>query len=101
MNKTLIRLSVLGCVLGVMTVAHAEEDAQGSLRDQIVEHIAKAKSTINVVIYEIGSEEIADALADAKDRGVRVRVILDEERSFGVTAPEKILLDKGIPMRKV
>jgi phosphatidylserine/phosphatidylglycerophosphate/cardiolipin synthase-like enzyme len=72
-----------------------------SLRDQIVEHINTARSSIDLVVYEIGSEEIAEALVEASRRGVRIRAIVDEERSSGNSPQEALLVDEGIPLKRV
>jgi hypothetical protein len=104
LRPVLNALLLSGILLGsgrLNAVPIEEPVTGGSLRDQIVAHMSDAKSSIDVVVYEIGSQDIADALADAKDRGVRVRIILDEERTIGYTNPERFLQDKSIPMKRV
>jgi len=71
------------------------------LRDEIVEHINAAKSSIDLVVYEIRSNDIADALIEAKRRAVRIRVIVDSVHSPTATPQEKTLDDEGIAIKRV
>jgi phosphatidylserine/phosphatidylglycerophosphate/cardiolipin synthase-like enzyme len=71
------------------------------LREQMVEQINGARSSIDVVVYEIGSSDIADALVMAKRRGVRVRVIVDSVHSPSATSQEKALEDEGIAVKRI
>lgn len=50
----------------------------GGAKDAIVAEIDGAREEILVAMYNFTSEDLAGALARAKERGVRVRVILDE-----------------------
>jgi len=45
--------------------------------DEILDFINSAEESLDVEVYLISSTEVIDALADAKDRGVYVRVIVD------------------------
>jgi phosphatidylserine/phosphatidylglycerophosphate/cardiolipin synthase-like enzyme len=71
------------------------------LRQQIVEHIDKAGSSIDLAVYEIGSSEISDALIAAKHRGVRVRILVDSVHSPVATPQEKTLEEEGITVKRV
>ncbi len=73
----------------------------GDLRDQLVDHISKAQSSIDLVVYEIRSSEIADALIEARRRAVRVRVIVDSVHSPIATPQEKTLEEEGIAIRRI
>ena len=52
----------------------------GGCTDAIVQRLGKAKETIFVQTYSFTSEPIAQALIDAKKRGVTVSVILDRSQ---------------------
>jgi phosphatidylserine/phosphatidylglycerophosphate/cardiolipin synthase-like enzyme len=71
------------------------------LREQLVDHIEKAHSSIDLVVYEIRANEIADALIAAKHRGVRVRIIVDSVHSPTATPQEQTLEDEGIAVKRV
>ncbi len=71
---------------------------RGGCTTAIVKELATAKETIDCQAYAFTSQPIADALAAAKTRGVKVRVILDHEQSAGrnnLTA----FLDEKFPLR--
>lgn len=53
---------------------------QGGARDAILESIAGAKKEIHVGAYKLEDQIIAQALVDAKDRGVEVSIILDKKK---------------------
>src|SRR4051812_28974722 len=69
--------------------AAAEDDIEiffsprGGCTTAIVKELASAKETIDCQAYAFTSQPIADALAAAKSRGVKVRVILDHEQAAG------------------
>ena len=73
----------------------------GDLRQDLVEHIGQAKSSIDLVVYEIRSNDIADALIEAKRRAVRVRVIVDNVHSPSATPQEKMLEEEGIAIKRI
>jgi phosphatidylserine/phosphatidylglycerophosphate/cardiolipin synthase-like enzyme len=73
----------------------------GDLRNRIIDHINKAGSSIDLVVYEIRSNEIVDALIEAKHRGVRVRVLVDSVHSPVATPQEKTLAEEDIPVKRV
>jgi phosphatidylserine/phosphatidylglycerophosphate/cardiolipin synthase-like enzyme len=56
---------------------------------QISSHLIRAidatKKTLDIAIYELAIREVRDALVRAKDRGVKVRIVMDQSHLF----PEK------------
>lgn len=70
---------------------------EGAIRDSVVEHIDAAVrgESIDIAMFYISDRKVIDALLDAADRGVTVRLILDPNKdAFG---HEK----NGIPNRPV
>jgi phosphatidylserine/phosphatidylglycerophosphate/cardiolipin synthase-like enzyme len=70
-----------------------------SCAEMVVEHIAAARSSLLVQAYDFTAKPIIQAIADAKKRGVDVRVLLDKENrqqryAGGVT----YLIESGIPV---
>ena len=53
---------------------------QESIRDQIIKHINLSRKSIDIDIYDFTAGPIAQALLDAKDRGVEIRVIMDDRQ---------------------
>ena len=75
--------------------------AVADLRAKIIEQIDAAKYSIDVVVYDIRSSEIGDALVRASRRGVRVRVVVDDVRSASPTTQEKLLDEERIAIRRL
>jgi phosphatidylserine/phosphatidylglycerophosphate/cardiolipin synthase-like enzyme len=58
----------------------------GGCRDRIIEEIRKAKKRLRVQVYMFTAKEIADAIIEAKKRGVDCEVIVDrsqEKMAYG------------------
>lgn len=71
-------------------------------REPIVAEIAAAETSITLQVYLLGDDAIIDALADAEDRGVSVRVLLEEHPFGGAGTEEETfarLEDAGIAVR--
>ena len=46
--------------------------------EELIFRINSAQSSVDIAIYSFTLDEISDALIDAKQRGVKVRVLFDE-----------------------
>lgn len=66
----------------------------------IVNTIKKSKSSIYVQAYSFTSAPIAEALLQAKKRGVTVKAILDKSQFTANYSASKFLLNQGIPVWK-
>jgi phosphatidylserine/phosphatidylglycerophosphate/cardiolipin synthase-like enzyme len=75
---------------------HAAEPANGNI-SAVVKEINKAKSAILVQAYSLTDKDIADALADAHKRGVRVQIILDKSSRDQKTSVDGYTRNAGIP----
>lgn len=49
----------------------------GGARDAIIKELAGAKKEINIAMYILTDRELSNALISAKDRGVKVKILLD------------------------
>lgn len=67
--------------------------------DTIVKAVHEAKKTILVQAYSFTSKEIAQALADAKKRGVDVKVILDKSQESEKYTSATFLANQQIPVK--
>ena len=54
---------------------------QGGVEDLLVDALGRARKTIDVAIFSLYSQRVADALIAAKGRGVKVRVVSDASQS--------------------
>lgn len=67
------------------------------LEQQIIETISQAKSTIDIAVQELRLPQVAQALADKHQAGVKVRLILENNYSrpwSSLTAQEVAKLEK-------
>jgi phosphatidylserine/phosphatidylglycerophosphate/cardiolipin synthase-like enzyme len=69
----------------------------GGCTDAIVKEIAKAKQEILVQAYSFTSKDIAEALVDAKKRGVHVEIILDKSNRSQRYSAADFTFNMGIP----
>jgi phosphatidylserine/phosphatidylglycerophosphate/cardiolipin synthase-like enzyme len=92
----LLCLSVPSLVLSAPDVYFSPK---GGVRQRLVTAIRSAKTSIDVAVYHITSFELADALGGAKARGVRVRVLTDQEKLRTGGGAYRILERHRIPIR--
>ncbi|MEW4369549.1 phospholipase D-like domain-containing protein [Paenibacillus kandeliae] len=69
------------------------QDAEG----MVVNAIKGATTSIDLAMYNLSRGKIIDALEEAKQRGVNVRIISDQSKAS--TADLQPLLDAGIPIK--
>jgi len=91
-----LRLGLLSCLITSFAAGEGSD-----LRQQIIAHMDSAKSSIEVVVYEIRSPEMADALVRAARRGLQVRVLVDGIRSESPTQQEDELEAERIAIRRL
>lgn len=66
---------------------------------EIITCINKATSTIDVAMYYFTMRQIAQALLDAKKRGVYVRVVLDKSQAVEKFSKSRFLMNNGIEVK--
>ena len=82
-------------------VDYSFSNVKGEPEKQLLEVINNAKDTLKIAIYNLDNEEIADAMVEAKKRGVEVQVITDEEKAANKDT-KQLLTDfasKNIPIK--
>ena len=70
---------------------------EGGCTDAVVREIRAARSTILVQAYPFTSTPIAKALVEARQRGVRINVILDKSQRTEKYSEADFLVHMGIP----
>jgi phosphatidylserine/phosphatidylglycerophosphate/cardiolipin synthase-like enzyme len=97
---------VLILILGLLLPLRAQQGPQdlkayfspdGGCTQAVVDALNGAKKTILVQAYSFTSAPIAKALAEAKHRGVDVRVILDKSQRTERYSGATYLVNEGIP----
>ena len=80
------------------------EDWQGSIEGRLIEKINAAQTSIHIASFEFDLTPVAEALIAAKERGVEVRWVTDDE--FGIESDEEpghgqfaLMEDAGIEIR--
>lgn len=71
---------------------------RGQAQNLVVNTVAAAKKTVLVQAYGFSNTAILKALADAKARGVDVRVILDKSNDRGKYSGASYMANAGIPV---
>ena len=67
----------------------------------LTEFYGTAQSKIHVMIYSLTKEDIAQALVDAKARGIDVKVLIDKSQAGLKDAKDEFLLENGIELKRV
>ena len=96
-------LAFLLC-LSISTPAYpADIEAAFSPRGESLQLVLKiiqsAQKTIHVAAYSFTSKPIAEALVDAKKRGVDVKVVADQKANSGKYTAVTFLANQGVPVR--
>lgn len=95
------RLFVSALVLLLFSIPASAEikilfSPDGGIRDEIIEQIDTSQKYIDIAMYSFTSEPIAEAIVRAKNRGIRVRILLDKLQAAGAYSQYQYLLDSGI-----
>jgi phosphatidylserine/phosphatidylglycerophosphate/cardiolipin synthase-like enzyme len=107
----LLLLSVLlNVILGISQlqsgsdsrIDYAFSELKGDPEEKLLEVINGANRTLKIAIYNIDNENIAEAIMNAKLRGVEVQVIVDQENAENDDTKEILssFSNAGIPIKK-
>ena len=67
--------------------------------DNIVELVNNSKDTIDIAIYAFTNQKIYDSLLQAKERGIKIRVVADKAQSKGKYSFVPKLQEAGFDVR--
>lgn len=101
-RMALVVVALLACAVAPLAVPAASEvyfSPKGGVRQRLVAAIGGAAESIDVAVFHITSFALADALAAAQARGVRVRVLTDGEKLRGGGGAYRILERHRVPVR--
>jgi len=56
---------------------------KGGIAEKIIRQINNAESYIDITMYSFTYEPIAKAIIRAKNRGVKIRILMDKQRATG------------------
>jgi phosphatidylserine/phosphatidylglycerophosphate/cardiolipin synthase-like enzyme len=102
-----LRSFALAALLGIPLLCSAQPSVQvgfspeGSARELVLKTIGDARHSIQMLAYAFQSPDIAQALVDAKSRGVDVRVVVDKKRNKGKASREVMdfVTRQGVALR--
>lgn len=72
----------------------------GGAADYIIKFIDKTKHTLDVAVYSLTHDKIAEALIKAKDRGVKIRLLTDALQAKGANSDDELLELSGVNIRR-
>jgi PLD-like domain len=71
----------------------------GSIKDAIIKNISTSKGTIDVTAFTFTAGDIAEALYQAKERGVKIRVIIDRTQDAKLYPVIEFLKGEGFNLQ--
>lgn len=71
----------------------------GGCQDAIITELSKAQKTVDIAMYYLTSREIAQELVKAKDRGVKVRIVLDQSQETQTYSKSRYLIKRGFEVK--
>jgi len=99
-RKILISILILGLFLFSYGSSFAEIrvffSPKGGAAEEIIKQINNAESYIDIAMYSFTYELIAEAVIRAKNRGVKIRILMDKGQSEGRYSKYKYLLNNSI-----
>lgn len=69
---------------------------EGGAVEEIIKQIDNAQSYIDIAMYSFTYEPIAEAIIRAKNRGVKIRILMDKVQSQGKYSKYEFFLDNEI-----
>jgi len=69
---------------------------KGGAAEEIIRQIDNAESYIDIAMYSFTYEPIAEAIIRAKNRGVKIRILMDKQQAAGKYSKYEYFLDNGI-----
>jgi len=70
-----------------------------SIAEVIENQVAQSQTSIDAAVHRLNSQRLARALADARERGVRVRLVIDRSKYEKSVATRKLLSACALPFR--
>ena len=99
-RKILVSILILGLFLFFHSFSFAEIriffSPRGDIAEEIIRQMDNAHEYIDIAIYSFTYEPVAEAIIRAKNRGVKIRILMDKEQSKGKYSKYKFFLNKGI-----
>ena len=99
-------MKIISWIVGILLIAViAFADTQvyfspnGGCQNAVITEIGKAQKTIDIAMYYLTSREIAQELVRAKDRNVKVRIVLDKSQEAQAYSKSRYLIKRGFEVK--
>jgi mitochondrial cardiolipin hydrolase len=86
---------------GTASPAEVHFSPDGGIRRHLLRAIQDSRQRIDVAVFQMTSTELARALVAAKERGVRVHVLTDQEKARAGGPAMRLLREKGVEVRSL
>jgi phosphatidylserine/phosphatidylglycerophosphate/cardiolipin synthase-like enzyme len=73
---------------------------KGGAADYIIGFIDKTKDKLDIAVYSLTHDNIAQAIIRAQNRGVKIRILTDALQAKGAGSDDELLESAGIPLRR-
>ena len=94
---------ILFQLFGFPSLVHAETKVyfspNGGCQNAVISEISKAQKSIDIAMYSFTSREIAQELVKAKDRKVKIRIVLDKGQKTEEYSKSRYLIEKGFEVK--
>jgi len=101
MKKIIFPLLLISSFNACATHVDVGFSPEGSARDVVIKAIDSAQSSIHMMAYSFTAPDIMKALAKAKDRGVDIKIVIDDKGNHGKAslAAMNYIVNHGIALR--
>lgn len=101
MNKLVLLLLITAGSASAAPSVEVGFSPEGSAQKLVLDTINSAHSSIQMIAYAFQAKDIAAALDAAKQRGVRVQVVIDKRRNRGKTSLDAMrdIASHGVELR--
>jgi phosphatidylserine/phosphatidylglycerophosphate/cardiolipin synthase-like enzyme len=72
----------------------------GKPDQKLISLINEARHGVNIAVYSLTKQDIADALVSASGRGVKIRVLTDAQQAGGRNSKDEFLEKYNIPLSR-
>ncbi len=73
---------------------------KGGAVDYIIKFINKTQVDLDIAVYSLTHDQIANAIIDAKNRGVKIRILVDSLQAKGLGSDDDLLESNGVDLRR-
>ena len=78
---------------------HVYFSPNGGCQQAVIAEIHKATQTIDIAMYYLRSRDIAQALVKAKEKNVKLRIVLDQSQEIEAASKSSYLIKHGFQVR--